>query len=222
VIAVELWRAPLDVAEDVFAELTATLAPAEHARAGALRGATERRRFLTDHGWRRRLLGERSGRAPEAIVFVAGGHGKPRLDGGGPRFSASRSGAIALYAVCELAEVGVDLEAVSRDGNLDRLAGRVLAPGERTRYESAPRSERPGALAACWTRKEAYLKALGTGLVFPLSDLELWAGDGRPVRRLGIEVHDVAPAGAGLAGAVAVALAPGHTVAIAAIAELGS
>ena len=205
--------------EATLGTLAATLSSDERARADALRDPVARRRFLADHGWRRRLLGARTGRSPAAIAYLVATDGKPRLDPAGPHFSASRTGATALYAICDEAEVGVDVEAVDDgDDRRERLAARLLAPGERVAFEALAADDRPRALAACWTRKEAHLKALGTGLVFPLTDLELWTADERAVRRGDVVVHAV-EVGPGLQAAVAVRLADGQVADVPAVAR---
>ena len=183
----------------------------ERARGRILHGEPWQR-YVADHGIRRRLLARHLGCSPTEVAFAIGELGKPRLASGGPHFNASRTGANALYAICEAAEVGVDVEPVHVDGiDVEGLAGRVLSPAERAALAALPDHARAAALTACWARKEAYLKALGSGLVFPLSDVEVWAGDDRPLRRGEVVVHAVA-LGAGLAAAVGVRIGPEQTL----------
>jgi 4'-phosphopantetheinyl transferase len=200
---IEVWWAPLDVDPKALAAFEASLSRAEHARASALRGAQLRRRYVADHGWRRRLLGERLGCAPAEVAYTIGARGKPELPPGAPHFSASRSADIALYAVSESAEVGVDVEEVRDDVDLAAMARRFFSPAERAVLERIPARERAAAGFACWTRKEAYAKALGSGLVFPLDAIEVWMGDARPVRHGEVAVHRV-DVGPGIEAAVAV------------------
>lgn len=195
------------MADALFEALAASLSAEERARGEALRDPLAHRRFVADHGWRRRLLAARTSRAPAEIAYVTGADGKPSLHPAGPHFNASRTGATALYAVCDRAEVGVDVETATQDD--ERLAARLLGASERIAFELLDPAARPGALAAGWARKEAYLKALGTGLVFPLTELELWCGDDRAVRHDDVIVHAVS-VGPGLEGAVAVRLEPGQ------------
>jgi 4'-phosphopantetheinyl transferase len=217
---VGLFRAPLDVDGPLLARLQATLSPEEHARAAALRDDRARRRFIADHGWRRRLLGERIGCAPGEVDYVEGEHGKPRPSGHRRlHFSATRSEEIALYALCSEAEVGVDAERIDRDGVLESLATRLLSPSERATYEALDVSRRPDGLYACWTRKEAYVKALGTGLTFPLTAFELWAGDSGTVRAGEIVVQGV-ELGSEIAAAVAVRVGAGEAPVIGPVVDL--
>jgi 4'-phosphopantetheinyl transferase len=113
--------------------------------------------------------------------------------------------------VSEHAAVGVDLEEL-RDGvDLDAMARRFFSPAERAAFEAIPPPRRVVAGFACWTRKEAWAKAKGTGLVFPLTELEVWAGDDRPVQCGGFVVRTL-DAGPGYVAAVAVRAAANAAV----------
>jgi 4'-phosphopantetheinyl transferase len=220
-VVVELYWASLEVDDAVFGILSETLSAAERDRAAVFVDMSHRRWFTADHGWRRVLLAAALGCAPAQVVYEEGPHGKPRLAGGAsPHFSASRAEAVGLYALSRSAEVGVDIEEVSAAGDLTALARRVFSPTERAAWESSPASGRAAAFSACWTRKEAHGKAHGTGLRFPLTEIEVWAGDDRPVRVGDVVVHTVdvseteRAVGARLAAAVAVVADSGRPVSI--------
>ncbi len=183
--------------------MEASLSADERARGDALGAALPRRRFIADHGWRRRLLGSLTGRAPGDIEYRLDERGKPSLRGSSLRFNAARSAGTGLYVTCETAQVGVDVEEIRTDVDLAAMARRFFSAAERAALEQTPPSRRATAAFACWTRKEAWLKAAGTGLVFPLDEVDVWAGDDRPVRHGQFEVATV-DAGPGMAGAVAI------------------
>ena len=120
------------------------------------------------------MLAATCGCRPDEIAFTTGPFGKPRLAAGSPFFSASHSGdfwAVAL-ADCEL---GLDIERI--DPAFDRAETiELFAPGER---EALTALSGPAALDAfftCWTRKEAFVKALGLGLSHPLTTFEVSVG----------------------------------------------
>jgi 4'-phosphopantetheinyl transferase len=216
-VNVALFRAPLDLEADRLETLAATLSRQETVRADAIQSVQARARFIADHGWRRRLLAEHGLGAAAELAFTVGEHGKPRL--AGIHFSASRSEDVAWYAVSEQAEVGIDLEWIDRDRALEPLARRLLTPRERVLYDAIGATERAPALYACWTCKEAAVKALGSGLVFPLTTLEAWANDGSAVRAGGLEIRSL-PGAPGRAGAVAVRVQASDTVEIQPMADL--
>ena len=99
-------------------------------------------------------------------------------------------------------EVGVDIEAIRATTDIDRMAARFLSQAEQRRLGLLSPAQREPAFFQCWTRKEALLKGVGTGLRFPLREVDVWDGDGRPATVSGWSVHDVdlAP---GFAAAVA-------------------
>jgi len=125
----------------------------------------------------RQVLAERLGVAPDAIEVSRrcrhGGHpthGKPALlDVPEVSFSVSRSGTIGVIAVAAGGvTVGVDIEQVRPRPNLAGLAVRTLGPEALAAWRAAPETEQPTRFLAAWTAKEAYLKAVGTGITVPL------------------------------------------------------
>ncbi len=99
-------------------------------------------------------------------------------------------------------EVGVDIETIRATADIDGMAARFMSPAEQRALASLPPWQRLAAFFECWTRKEAYVKGIGTGLSFPLRDVDVWDGGRRPATVSGWSVHqvDVAP---GFAAAVA-------------------
>jgi 4'-phosphopantetheinyl transferase len=146
----------------------------ERARAARFVFDRHRSRFIAAHACLRLLLGQYIGQAPGGLRFAVGARGKPRLLDGGTdvRFNLSHSGDLALIAVSVGIEVGVDIEQGRPDALLD-LARRFFAPGEVAALEALPMAEQAGAFVRGWTRKEAFIKALGDGLSFPLDQFEV-------------------------------------------------
>jgi 4'-phosphopantetheinyl transferase len=142
----------------------------------------------------RRLLADATGARPEALALEAGRDGKPRLPGG-PRFSVSHAGDLALVALDPARELGVDLEPVRVVPEAADIAERWFAPEERALLRAAG-ADGGAAFARVWTRREAWLKGLGVGLD------EAFAG--RPVDLARWTLHDLVPA-PGHAGALAIA-----------------
>jgi 4'-phosphopantetheinyl transferase len=83
--------------------------------------------------------------------------------------------------VSATAPVGIDVEAIGRHGDDDALLARVLAPEERAALRRLPPARRDAAFTDIWCRKEAYLKALGEGLLRrPLVDIGAGTRDDGP------------------------------------------
>jgi 4'-phosphopantetheinyl transferase len=145
-------------------------------RAARLQRAQDRERFVSGRIWLRHVLGHYLGIAPSAVMLTQGPQGKPALTGshGALQFNLSHSGGVALLALCRApAVVGVDVEAVLPIDDCDAIARRHFAPAEWQRWSSLPPPRRLAAFYACWTRKEAYVKALGGGLSVPLDGFEV-------------------------------------------------
>lgn len=197
-----LWWAPLDISASVLRALAASLSSEERHRADHFRRSLDRARFLAARGWLRHLLANQLGCAPDDVPIRTCSGGKPRLASSDLRFSAARSAAIALYATSWRMEVGVDIEAVQATIDIDGLAARFMSAAEQRALASLPRVRHLGAFFDCWARKEAYVKGIGVGLSFPLRDVDVWDGSGRPTVLSGWSVHqvNVAP---GFAAAVA-------------------
>jgi 4'-phosphopantetheinyl transferase len=107
---------------------------------------------------------------PAAIELRRGEHGKPALaDPSSPlRFNLSHSGDLALVAVAQGREVGVDIERIRPRRDLPRLTERALDPAAAAAVRGAPADERAIAFHQAWARREAIAKCLGTGLGAPL------------------------------------------------------
>jgi 4'-phosphopantetheinyl transferase len=156
--------------KDATAADWALLSVDERARADRLILEHKRQHFVMGRATLRRLLGTALGRAPEAIEFEYGEHGKPELpDTPGLRFNLTHSYELAILAVGEDERLGVDVEHARTGRAFEDIARTFFSPRERDDLLRLSASDRPPAFYRAWTRKEAYLKALGTGLSFASS-----------------------------------------------------
>jgi 4'-phosphopantetheinyl transferase len=162
VLGVAVYRVALDVPGIP----EAPLAPEEVARRARFAIERDARRFATARAALRVLLAAETGTAAEDLVLVAGASGKPAL-ARGPRFSLSRSGPIALVAVDACREVGVDVEQVRPVPDAEAIARRAFLAEERAELAEDRGGDAARAFLLAWTRKEAWLKALGVGLTLP-------------------------------------------------------
>jgi 4'-phosphopantetheinyl transferase len=133
--------------------------------------------FIESHVFLRRILACYAKVNPAEIRFENGPWGKPRMSGlQGPRpveFSLSHSRGVVLVGVAVGQAIGVDVELVRRFDECEALARRFFAPGEYRELCSLPEPARSSAFFHYWTRKEAVLKALGTGMSIPLDSFEV-------------------------------------------------
>ena len=206
---VEACWADLDAAEALAGQLR-LLDDAERAQAGRFRLERDRRRFVLRRGLLRTLLADRLGLDPAALRFTRNAHGKPALQPsprGAPyaadlRFSASHSHGTALYALARGVDLGCDIERCDEAIDVDGTARALFAPGEVRALERLPPDRRRDEFFRCWTRKEAYVKALGLGLSHALDGFDTSAPGGamegwsvqsfepRPGYHAAVAVHD--------------------------------
>ena len=113
----------------------------------------------------RAILAAYLGLAPAAVPIAIGVNGKPRLEmPDAPGFSLSHSGDHGLLAVGRAQHIGVDIEVVDRSRDVADLAPSVFCRAELEAFGRAGAEARFEAFFTGWTRKEACLKAFGTGL----------------------------------------------------------
>ena len=174
--AVEIVASRLDLDPGAVDALAGWLHDDECRRAGRFRLARDRRRYVVARGLLRTLLAARLGTHPRSVELCCGAHGKPRLAPGSAagdlRFNVSHTGDFALFAFSRGREVGVDVEAVVPMQDADAVARHFFPRGELRAYRALPPQDRERGFFTCWTRKEAYLKALGGGLQSSLSECD--------------------------------------------------
>jgi len=148
------------------------LDPAERGRAAAFVFEHHRRRYVAAHTFLRSVLGAVLGVAPAALRFAATEHGKPYLpDHPALAFNMSHSDSIAYVAIAAEGEIGVDVELHHPLDDLMGVARTVFSTLEVAQLEREVGNAQIAAFLRCWTRKEAYVKALGIGLGAQLTDI---------------------------------------------------
>lgn len=176
---VALWRWPLLASAGEQTALRGVLSADEQARADRFRFPRDRRRYVVARGMLRRLLAARLGCSADAVSFDYGPFGKPALrDAGRLSFNLSHSDELAILAVTDGAPVGIDLERIRSIA--DGFAEHAFAPEERAAIRVLPPQGLEAAVFACWTRREAYLKAVGTGLSQPPGSFAVSVDPSRP------------------------------------------
>lgn len=185
---VHVWRVDFGRESSRVDGAERTLSPDELARARRFRFPRDRERFVSARVLLRELLARYLHVEAGRLRFRYGELGKPALasDSGADaiRFNLSHSESLALFAVTRGREIGVDVERLRRDLPAERLARRFFSPREIDALLALPQHQRQQAFFACWTRKEAYVKARGDGLAFPLDQFDVALVPGEPVASL--------------------------------------
>jgi 4'-phosphopantetheinyl transferase len=188
---VHVWRLELDQPERVLTEFRSTLEADERERAGRFHFEKHRRHFVVGRGGLRYVLSRYGNVSPEELRFTYGAFGKPSLVGGELRFNMSHSNGVALFAVAADRELGVDVEHIRADFASEDIAQRFFSPLEVATFNALPKEEQVAAFFRCWTRKEAYIKAIGRGLSEPLDAFDVTLAPGEAATLLRASGQDV-------------------------------
>jgi len=173
---IHVWRTTLDMTASGFARLRQILSQDERDRADRFRFEVDGRRAVIGRGYLRLLLGQILDLPASKLRFEYDEFGKPSLTPGHAlplRFNLSHSGDLILIAITIGRAVGVDVERIRTDLDPDELAARFFSASEYKILASLAGPARYDAFFACWTRKEAYLKAKGVGLSLPLDQFDV-------------------------------------------------
>lgn len=175
-VPIDVWFMNLD---DIAARrgglLGTLLLEDEHARAAGFLARDTRRRFVAGREMLRMILGRQCDLAPTDVVFESGPNGKPSVSprsGRNTFFCVAHCGEFGVVAVTDLGDVGVDIERVRNDVDVNRVASRLFPAEESRRLVTLPGAERARAFFEGWVREEALVKATGTRLS------SLWASHG--------------------------------------------
>jgi 4'-phosphopantetheinyl transferase len=180
---VHVWAAQLDREASVIREMALLLDDEERERASRFRRRVDRDRFIVSHGVLRRVLARYLRKPAHALRFRRDRFGKPSLAHRSTlSFNMAHSDSMALIAVTTGRQVGVDVERVAVLDDAFDVAEICFAPAERRVLRALPAPRVSDAFFACWTRKEAFIKAVGTGLSAPLQAFEVTLAPGAPAR----------------------------------------
>lgn len=174
-----------------------TLSPSEEQHAARFVFDRDRRCFALTRTVLRHLLTAYTGQPANAHQLIAGPRLKPQLAHGDIHFNVSHSGNRSLLAFARR-PLGVDIEWIQPVPEIEQIVVQNFAPGEQKRWANVAMDLRELAFFLCWTRKEAYVKALGDGLYLPLDSFEVALDPGESARFLtvpGWSLYDLSAPG---------------------------
>lgn len=155
---------PLRANRHLADELQQTLSSDEIERALRFRAEEDRDLFIVARGILRRILSRYASQPPEKLVFRYGSKGKPYLrDHPDVQFNLAHSGGLAVYGVSG-EELGVDIEFVKPLTDWRKISQRFFSAREVEELKRLNPTQQLRGFFSCWTRKEAYIKAIGEGI----------------------------------------------------------
>ncbi len=183
---VHLWRIDLAAVARGEERWKQILSEDERERAARFHFSRDRECFTATRALLRTVLGSYAACDPKRLIFCYSDKGKPFLDqsslhkaslspnsGKQIEFNVSHSGTTALLAFARGRALGVDIEQVRDNLECEAVARRFFSDQEVRQLAALAPSEKPAGFFRCWTRKEAYIKAMGTGLSLPLDQFDV-------------------------------------------------
>jgi 4'-phosphopantetheinyl transferase len=170
--SVDIWRVSAEASPLVIVALGQVLHPDETAHAARFYFERDRRQFIVARSVLRHLLGSRLGIPPREVPIRYKAHGKPWVDG--PfAFNVAHSAGLIVVALTSGGDIGVDVERIDPSIDAMQIAEDFYSRSETERLRRLRGAERIRGFFRCWARKEAYLKAIGSGLSRPLGDFDV-------------------------------------------------
>jgi 4'-phosphopantetheinyl transferase len=183
---VHVYRISLDVPEADILQMSHLLSPDEIARANRFVFPNYRAHFIAARAQLRMILSRYLNQSPADLMFDYNEYGKPAI--ATPRsdlqFNISHSHELGLVALTRERLIGVDIERMRSDIDYAQISRQFFAPSEVQKLSDLPIEMQLEAFYACWTRKEAFIKARGLGLTIPLDQFEVSFTPSAPARLL--------------------------------------
>jgi 4'-phosphopantetheinyl transferase len=174
---VDIWFAPLDPSLKSVNAALQVLAPDEIERAERFRLDNDRKQYVLARSNLRNILSNYLEIPPAQLRFSYNRFGKPALredfDGCSLTFNLSHAPGAAVYAVSSDCQIGIDLELIREDVEYEQIVERFFSSNEVRTFRQLPTESKVRAFFACWTRKEAYIKAKSDGLFLDLRSFDV-------------------------------------------------
>jgi 4'-phosphopantetheinyl transferase len=191
---VHVWHGPLDSFAPELPQLQDLLSDDEKERAGRFHFEKNRAEYVLTRGRLRILLASYLSSSPLDLCFSYSTHGKPGLSKPAPAaglsFNVSHTDGFAICAFARNRKIGIDVEHVRKNFDAEQIAERFFSVAERAALRNLPEERRHEAFFRCWTRKEAYIKAIGEGLSHPLHQFDVSLTADEPAALLGTRPHE--------------------------------
>src|SRR5664279_1947730 len=193
---VHVWRQRLDVAPPALESFSKLLSHQEGHRAQRFRFDEGRTEYIVSRGMLRVLLAAYQRTAPDQLQFAYSEFGRPKLVADEAteqiEFNISHSGGLTLLAFARHHQIGIDVEEVRTNFDPTEIAENYFSQSERRILCTLPPKLRHEAFFRCWTRKEAFIKALGEGLSHSLDAFDVSLSPGDPAALLATrpDVHE--------------------------------
>jgi 4'-phosphopantetheinyl transferase len=179
-----VWLAFLDQPAGVIMNLASLLSDDECQKAGRYYRPRDRDRFIVGRGILRKIISSYIALPPDQLRFTYNEYGKPAISNDqndrALNFNLSHSAGLILYAVAMRRDLGIDIEYIRDDFATLEIAERFFSKDEVAALKSLPANQRTVGFFNCWSRKEAFIKAKGMGVSYPLDKFTVSVAPGEP------------------------------------------
>jgi len=170
---IHIWCLGLSDDSELFTQCFPLLSKDEKERADKFKFSDERDSFIHRRGALRRILGRYLEKDPGEILFNYGKFGKPFVIDHPLHFNLSHSKDQVIFAVSRKTPLGIDIERIKEDVDYLQVAQHFFSPSEVAGLNVKEGIELRRSFYRCWTTKEAFIKAIGEGLSFPLNQFDV-------------------------------------------------
>ena len=188
---VEVWIVDLAVNSEVLQQALTLLSRHEIETSNRLKFENLKNRYVVAHAVLRTLLAHYLQVLPQDLHFTCGPNGKPSLTHFPQlRFNMSHSGTVAAFAFTSNCEIGIDLEGMRHVSDLPQIASNFFSEAEKLDLAQVSGTAFEQAFYRGWVRKEAYVKAIGAGLLLAFASFRVSLLPNAPPRLLAISQGD--------------------------------
>ena len=166
---IHVWSCSFSKSKSKLSRFEGFLSENEKKRAAKVKFEKDKSSFIISRGVLREILSGYLGISPSKVTFEYTSYGKPFLSKYNLKFNISHSGDLAVFVFNMESEIGVDIERIKNNLNVLELTDNFFSKNEIESLHAMPPEQLNRAFYRCWTRKEAFIKAEGSGLSFPLN-----------------------------------------------------
>ncbi len=170
---IHIYRSSLETTSDKIKDYESFLSADELYKANRYKFEKDRVHYITGRALLRNILSRYLNQFPGEIVFSYSDKGKPFIKDTEVKFNLAHSGGRAVYAVANNIDIGIDIEFMRELPDALQIAKRFFSEKEVDEFSEIREVDIRTAFFNCWTRKEAFIKAVGEGLSYPLKDFSV-------------------------------------------------
>ncbi len=174
---IDIWLCDLKQLSGDINIIYSILSEDERERADKLKVEDKKQQYIITRGALRQRLGLLTNIEPKDFVFEYLEHGKPVLANNHQcadiTFNVSHSNDLALIAIAQEQTIGIDIEKINHESDHQALMTRFFSKAEQAEFQTMPDTNKARAFCACWTRKEAFIKAVGDGVSYGLDKFDV-------------------------------------------------